>query len=277
VDNKIRSNMDVENLLSLPVTTLIPAMDGRMRAALPKITYLEPLSPLAEAYRFLRTDVILSAAEVGAKTIMVATAKPGQGGTTTVANLAISLAMDGKRVVLVDADMRRPQLHRIFETANDLGLSSVLSGSCSLEEALIPTEIDNLLLLPGGKSPNNPSELLGSNQMGDMVAALKEQADYVLFDTPSAVAFTDCVVLSKWLDGVVMVVRANQVPRGAELQVRKLFNKANVRILGVVLNDAQPSTVDSYYYHSHYYPSTVPTLLSMNQAAEEDGDTAEDG
>lgn len=263
LDNRIRSNIDVEQLLSLPVNALIPAMTGRNAPALPKITYLDPLSPLAEAYRFLRTDLLLSAEESGVRTVMVATAKPGQGGTTTVANLAISLAMDGKRVVLVDADMRRPTLHRIFKAKNDAGLSSVLRGERTVDQALVTTEIENLLLLPAGPAPTNPSELLGSRDMGDLVASLQNGADFVLFDTPSAIAFTDTVVLSKWIDGVLLVVRANQVPRGAELQVRKLFNKANVRILGVVLNDVQPMSVDSYYYHSHYYPSAGPTTLAL--------------
>ncbi|MBI2843057.1 MAG: polysaccharide biosynthesis tyrosine autokinase [Armatimonadetes bacterium] len=263
LDNRLRSNVDVEQLLSLPVNALIPTMSGRNAPALPKITYLDPLSPLAEAYRFLRTDLLLSAAESGAKTIMIATAKPGQGGTTTVANLAISLAMDGKRVVLVDADMRRPTLHRIFKAGNDYGLSSVLSEEKNLEDVLVSTEIENLLLLPAGQTPINPSELLGSRKMGELVAALASGADFVLFDTPSAIAFTDTVVLSRWIDGVLLVVRANQVPRGAELQVRKLFNKAKVQILGVVLNDVQPTSVDSYYYHSHYYPTTGPTRLTL--------------
>lgn len=264
LDNRIRSNVDVEQLLSLPVNALIPSMTGRNAPALPKITYLDPLSPLAEAYRFLRTDLLLTAAESGCQVVMVATAKPGQGGTTTVANLAISLAMDGKRVILVDADMRRPSLHRVFKAGNEFGLSSVLTGERSLEESLVTTEIQNLCLLPAGPTPTNPSELLGSQQMGELVAQMRKGADFILLDTPSAVAFTDTVVVSRWVDGVLLVVRANQVPRGAELQVRKLFNKANVTILGVILNDVQPSTVDSYYYHSSYYPTTGPTWLALD-------------
>lgn len=272
LDNRIKSNIDVEQLLSLPVNALIPSMTGQDTPTLPKITYLDPLSPLAEAYRFLRTDLLLSAAECGAKTIMVATAKPGQGGTTTIANLAISLAMDGKRVVLVDADMRRPTLHRIFKAKNDFGLSNVLTGKMKVEEALVSTEIENLILLPAGATPTNSSELLGSMRMGEVVAQLANGADFVLFDTPSAIAFTDTVVLSKWLDGVLLVIRANQVPRGAELQVRKLFNKANVHILGVVLNDVQPSSVDSYYYHSHYYASPGSSTLALTSGQSEDTD-----
>jgi capsular exopolysaccharide synthesis family protein len=182
--------------------------------------------------------------------------------------------MDGKRVVLVDGDMRRPTLHRIFKSTNEVGLSNVLASELDIEEALVSTEIENLLLLPAGPTPNNPSELLGSRKMEMLVETLKNGADFILFDTPSAIAFTDTVVLSKWMDGVLLVVRANQVPRGAELQVRKLFNKANVRILGVVLNDVQPTSVDSYYYHSHYYPSSGPTTLAL--AGAKGGSVGED-
>lgn len=254
LDNRIKTNLDLENLLDLPVTALIPSAGNRADTTLARITYTDPLSPIAEAYRFLRTDVLLSSQITGVKSIMVATAKPGQGGTNTVSNLAISLALDGKRVVVVDADMRRPTLHRFFKTDNSVGLSNILSNEKDFEEAIFSTEVENLLIIPAGPAPNNPSELLGSRRMHSLVQWLTEHADFVLVDTPSAIAFTDAVVLSQVLDGVLLVVRAQQVSRGAELQVRNLLNKANAKILGVVLNDVSPESVDSYYYHSHYYP-----------------------
>jgi polysaccharide biosynthesis transport protein len=263
LDNRIHSNADLEQLMALPVTGLVPKLSGQPAPALPRITYLDPLSPVSEAYKFIRTDLLLTASEEPTNVIMVATAKPGQGGTTTAANLAISLAMDGKRVVLVDADMRRPQLHGIFKTPNTYGLSEVLSGEKDLDEALLATEIPNLFLIPAGSTPINPSELLGSPRMVRVIEALRSSADFVLFDTPSAVAFTDSIVLSRFMDGVLLVVRANQVPRGAELQVKTLLNKAKARIIGVVLNDVQPESVDSYYYHSHYYPNVQPTVVAL--------------
>lgn len=265
VDNRLKTTVDVEEMLGIPVTTLIPRALGPGNSALARVTYTDPLSPIAEAYRFLRTDLLLCAETTCSKTVMVATAKPGQGGTITAANLGISLAMDGKRVVLVDADMRRPSLHRIFKVPNDYGLSNALSNEKDLEDVIFSTEIENLLLIPGGPEPSNPSELLGSDRMKMLTAKLAEHADFVLFDTPSAIAFTDAVVLSRVVDGVILVVRAHQVPRGAELQVRNLLNKAKANILGVVLNDVQPEMVDSYYYHSHYYPDveTMKTKLSV--------------
>jgi len=267
LDNRIKTDADVERLLALPVTALIPKCSESSNSDLPRLSHIDPLSPVSEAYRFLRTDLLLSAAATGAKSIMVATAKPGQGGTTTVANLAISLAIDGKRVILVDADMRRPSLHRIFKAQNDFGLSSVLSNEKDFEDVIVGTETDNLLLLPAGPTPSNSSELLGSARMRALVGALTEHADYVLFDTPSAIAFTDSVVLSQLVDGVILVVRAQQVPRGAELQVRDVLNKANANILGVVLTDVQPEMVDSYYYHSHYYPVTKGRRRDLLQGA----------
>jgi len=255
LDNRIKSKTDLEHLLALPVTALIPRYLEGPTSDLARLSHTDPLSPIAEAYRFLRTDLLLTTEQTDAKSIMVATAKPGQGGTTTAANLAISLAMDGKRVILVDADMRRPSLHRIFKAANEYGLSSILCNEKDFQDVVVSTEIDNLLLLPAGPAPSNPAELLGSARMRMLVDTLSEYADYVLFDTPSAIAFTDSVVLSQLLDGVMLVVRAQQVPRGVELQVRNLLNKANANILGVVLNDVQPEMVDSYYYHSHYYPN----------------------
>lgn len=254
LDNSIKANVDVERLLSLPVTALIPSGGSITNTALSRITYTDPLSPIAEAYRFLRTDLLLSTEGTNIRTIMVATAKPGQGGTVTVCNLGVSLAMDGKRVILVDADMRRPCLHRTFKVENEVGLSNALCNEKDFDEVVLSTEIDNLFIIPAGPTPSNPSELLGSSRMRALMDWLSDQADYVLIDTPSAVAFTDAVVLSRIVDGVVMVVRAQQVPRGAELQVRELLNKAKANILGVVLNDVEPDTVDSYYYHSHYYP-----------------------
>lgn len=254
LDNRIKTKLDVEHLLALPVTALIPKYLDGPSSDLARLSHTDPLSPIAEAYRFLRTDLLLTTAQTDAKSILIATAKPGQGGTTAAANLAISLAMDGKRVILVDADMRRPSLHRIFKAENEHGLSSVLCNEKDYHDVVVSTEIDNLLLLPAGPTPSNPAELLGSARMRVLVDTLTGLADYVLFDTPSAIAFTDSVVLSQLVDGVMLVVRAQQVPRGAELQVRNLLNKANANILGVVLNDVQPEMVDSYYYHSHYYP-----------------------
>ena len=266
LDNRIKTNADVEKLFGLSPTALIPKSEAPSDSRLARITYTDPLSPISEAYRFLRTDLLLSTQDTDVKSIMVATAKPGQGGTVTLANLGISLAMDGKRVILVDADMRRPCLHRIFKASNEFGLSNVLAGEMEFHESVLHTEVDNLFLIPGGPTPSNPSELLGSHRMRALVEWLSDQSDYVLLDTPAAVAFTDAVVLSRVVDGVILVVRAQQVPRGAEEQVKSMLAKANANILGVVLNDVEPENVDSYYYHSHYYPHMWSKRLKLSDS-----------
>ncbi len=172
LDNSVRSTEDAEKLLGLPVAGVIPAQLPDPNRA-PRITYLDPLSPAAEAYRLLRTDLLFTAEEHPFKSLMLLTGKPGQGATTTACNLAIAMAQAGKRVILVDADLRRPKLHDVFKVKNDIGLTTLLNDECEIEEALKATEIDNLLLLPSGPLPLNPSELLASPKMKALHEQLK--------------------------------------------------------------------------------------------------------
>jgi capsular exopolysaccharide synthesis family protein len=257
LDNSVRTPEDVEKLTGLPVAGIIPAhLPDPIRA--PRTALLEPLSPAAEAYRLLRTDLLFTAEEKPFKSLMMATGKPGQGATTTICNLAIVLAQTGRSVILVDADLRSPKLHRIFGTQNATGLSTVLANRCSLDDALTPTGIDNLMLLPSGYIPMNPSELLSSVRMRTLHEQLKERADFVLFDSPSAIAFSDGPVLASIMDATLMVVRSSNVPRGSEDQVRSLLDKARANIIGVVLNGVPAEDVDSVHYHYHYYPVLAP-------------------
>ncbi|MGQ9488934.1 MAG: GumC family protein [Armatimonadota bacterium] len=257
IDNTVKTTLDAQQLIGLPVTGVIPRLESGDSKLLPKVTHLQPASPHAESYRFVGEDLLLTLEEhPDIRSIMVATVRPGQGGTSTITNLAITLAQGGKRVILVDGDMRRPSLHKVFNVSNDVGLSSVLANGLQIAEVLRPTEVDNLVLVPAGPLPKNPWQLLRSQKMQEVVEALEQSCDIVLFDTPSAAVFADASVMASLVDGVVVVVRANHIPRGSELQVKHLLNKAKVKLLGVVLNDAAPEMVDSYYYHSHYYHHT---------------------
>jgi capsular exopolysaccharide synthesis family protein len=253
LDDSIRNAADVEKLTGLPVAGIIPEhLPDPVRS--PRVALLEPMSPAAEAYRLLRTDLLFTAADKPFQSLLMATAKPGQGATTTLCNLAIVLAQSGKRVILVDADLRHPKLHRIFNTQNDIGLTAVLGERCSLEDALTPTEVENLTLLPAGPFVMNPSEILGSPRMLALHELLKANADYILFDTPAAIAFSDTSILSSFVDSTLMVVRASNVPRGTESQVRAMLNKARANVIGVVLNGVAPQEVDSVHYHGGSYP-----------------------
>lgn len=257
IDNTVKTTQDAQQLIGLPVTGVIPRLESGVSSLMPKITHLQPTSPHAESYRFVGEHLLLTLEEhPDIRSIMVATVRPGQGGTSTIANLAITLAQGGKRVILVDGDLRRPSLHKVFNVSNEEGLSSVLTNGLQIAEVLRPTEVDNLVLVPAGPIPKNPWQLLRSRKMREVVDALEQSCDIVLFDTPSAAVFADASVMASLVDGVVVVVRANHIPRGSELQVKHLLNKAKAKLLGVVLNDAAPEMVDSYYYHSHYYHRT---------------------
>jgi len=257
VDNSVRSVKDVEQLFGLPICGIIPSQSSDPERA-PRITALDPLSPVAEAYRLLRTDLLFTAADRPFRSLMAATGKPGQGATTTICNLAITFANTGRRVILVDADLRRPKLHSVFHIGNEVGLTSLLLGDTDLEHALQPTGIDNLLLLPTGPLTMHPSELLASDQMRLLHDQLKQHADFVLFDTPSAIAFSDATILSSFLDATLMVVRAFNIPRGSEDTVRTMLTKAKANLIGVVMNGVPPEQVDSVHYHYHYYPQLSP-------------------
>ncbi|MCC6446938.1 MAG: polysaccharide biosynthesis tyrosine autokinase [Armatimonadetes bacterium] len=270
MDTSIRTRQDAVDMIGLPVHGIVPALPGGVgQLKLPRITQISPASPHAEAYRFLTTDLLLSSQEKDIKTIMGATPKPGQGGTTTMSNLAITMAQAGKRVVLVDCDMRRPLLHKIFGVSNEIGLSNVLSNGIGVWEALKPTEVENLILLPAGDVPENAWSLLRSQKMRDIVQTLRDRSDFVFFDTPSAVVFADATVIASMVDGVLIILRANQSPRGNEFQLKEMLNKVNSNILGVVLNDADPRTVDSFFYHYQYYPTRKDAEAKKSDKPEE--------
>lgn len=257
IDNRMRSANDVQKLLQLPILGTTPSLPGKGGNGLPKLTHIYPLSAMAESYRILRTNILFELRDKPFKTLMVATGRPGQGATTTICNLAIALAQIGKKIILIDADMRRPSLHKFFDVPNEAGLSTLLNEDGNLTDAFQQTGIDNLIVVPAGPQPLNPSELLGSDKMKDIVARLQEHCDLVLFDTPSTVVFSDGPMLASWIDAVIMVVSANQAPRGTEAQTRDLLKRANANILGVVVNRMTFEEVDSCHYYSHYYSDSV--------------------
>ncbi len=262
LDTRVRTATDAAELLELPVTGIIPRIptNGGPPSPSALISHNSPMSPFAESYHFLATEVLLDArSEEAARSIMVATAKPNQGGTSTLCNLAITLAQAGKRVVLIDADLRRPSLHKLFRVPNDLGLADVLRDEAAVVACMKTTPVDNLALMTAGSNIENPWALLKSARLNRLVEEMKQVADYVLVDVPSAIVFADAATVASIVDGVLVVVRANESPRGSEFQVKGLLNKANPNILGVVLNDVPAEDVDSCHYYANYY--AAPSLL----------------
>lgn len=218
------------------------------------ITHFAPKSPISEAYRSFRTNLQYSRIDKPLRTILITSPGPGEGKSTTVANLAITIAQMGSRVLLVDADLRRPVLHSVFRLDRRVGLTNVLVGRVTLEEAVKESEIENLSILPSGTLPPNPSELLGSSAMRKLVDEMKRQYDVILFDSPPVIAVTDAAVLCKSLDGVVLVVKSGQTDRSAAAYANTLLGNLHTNLLGGLLNGVNVENMyGSYYYYYHYY------------------------
>jgi len=209
--------------------------------------------PVAEAYRMLRTNVQFSTLEKPAQTLLVTSANPGEGKTTTVANLALVMAQTGKRVIAVDSDLRRPALHRFFGVGNGTGLTTLLlSGEPELDGCLKPTTFDNLWVLPSGPQPPNPSELLGSRRLESVLETLKQSADIIIMDSPPALAVADASILASRVDGTLLVVDSGRTRAGSLQRAKETLGRAKTNLLGAVLNKLTQRGRD-YYYYRYYY------------------------
>lgn len=264
VDNTVRTPEQAQALVNLPALGIIPstaALSARQQRSLSAksgakngvelITYRRPKSDVSESYRALRTAILLSASGSPPRVMLVTSALPQEGKTTTSINTAVTLAQKGARVLLVDADLRRPSIHKVFGLKPKVGLSTVLTGTSSLEAAVtcVP-QLPNLYLLPAGPVPPHPAELLGSNLMKQLVRQWRQDYDHVIFDTPPALSVTDSILLSVDMDAVVLVIRAGKTTKAALRRTRELLNQVNARVLGVVVNAVD---VDSSDYYQYYY------------------------
>lgn len=292
LDDTVHSSEEVERLLHLPALAVIPAAIGngsrRLLAgpgALQKrngnpgdnpelLMNVDGRSPLAEAYRHLRTSVLLSTAGRAPRSLLVTSSLPGEGKTTTAVNTAVSLAQTGASVVIIDADMRRPRLRSIFGLSERAGLSSILSNELSDDEvvALIsPGPVAGLHVLTAGPIPPNPAELLGSEQMRRLMATLQSKFNHVVVDSPPVSSFTDGVLISSMVDGVLLVVHGGKSSRHVVKRSRQLLHDIGAKIFGVVLNNVQIQSHDYYYYNRYYgsrsYTSDVDDEIESTAAA----------
>ncbi|MCL5105156.1 MAG: polysaccharide biosynthesis tyrosine autokinase [Armatimonadetes bacterium] len=267
LDNSIHTTEDAARLVNLPVMGAIPSLgSGSGRKGGAQLMVRQPDSSQAEAFRFLATDLLLSFEGTDTKCILVASARPNQGGTATLTNLAITLAQAGKRVILADADLRAPRLHKIFGVDNMIGLSDVIMDRSPLSSALKNTGQENLLLMTAGSAFSNPWQLLRSQRFSQVVEELKDQSDFVLFDSPSALLFADAVAMSRVVDGVIVVIKANQSSRADELRLRNLLNKARANTLGVVVNGVSGQVVDDGGFEDDYYtPAQMNALPDLGE------------
>jgi len=213
------------------------------------VTVTESRSPISEAYRTLRTNLDFAGLDRALKTLVVTSAGVSEGKSTTLANLAVVSAQAGRRVILVDADLRRPMLHQVFGLANDTGLTTMMMDDAALAAPpLRKTAVEGLSILTSGPLPPNPAEVMGSRRMEEIIAALAERADQVLFDTPPVVAVTDAAVLATKVDGVVLVVSAGHTRRDHARTAIQRLQQINARIVGAVLTNVQVDTGLKGYY-----------------------------
>lgn len=213
------------------------------------ISMTTPKSPIAEQFRTIRTNIQFSNVDDELQTMIVTSSGPAEGKSTTTANLAVVFAQQGKRVLLIDADLRKPTVHYTFRTENHIGLSNVLTRQTSLEEAVTVTAQDKLWVLPSGPIPPNPSELLGSKGMNNLLEQAKREYDVIILDTPPVLAVTDAQVLSNLADGVVLVVSSGKTETDAAKKAKELLESAKSKILGVVLNNKKVQDSQYYYYY----------------------------
>jgi capsular exopolysaccharide synthesis family protein len=211
-----------------------------------------PNSRLAESYRSIRTSLLLSSADQPVKTVIVTSALPGEGKTVSVANLGVTLAQAGKNVLIVDADLRKPRQHRIFNVKNTYGLTSYLTDSIEIAKVVKTTAVPNLWLVNSGPVPPNPAELLGSEKMAAFVALLRDKCDYILFDMPPILEISDALVLGAKVDGMILVVHGDRTSREALRKAREKLDLLKVKTLGVIINNVN---VDhrGYHYKDYYY------------------------
>ena len=213
------------------------------------VTLTNPSSPIAEQYRTIRTNIqFASAAGQQIKTIVVTSSGPEEGKSTTAANIAVVFAKSGQRVLLVDADLRKPVIYKTFKLNNASGLSTVLNSSGSVADEIQRTPVDNLSILPSGPKPPNPSELLSSPRMDQILAEARQLFDVVIFDMPPVVAVTDAQIMSSKTDGTLLVVRENMSRKESLIKAKELLDMVQARVLGVVYKGAEHRKDAGYYY-----------------------------
>jgi len=213
------------------------------------ITKFNPKSPISEQYRTIRTNIEFSSVDQDMRSLLVTSSGPSEGKSSTTANLGVVFAQQGKRVLLIDGDLRKPTVHYTFKLDNRTGLSTVLVGEKTLEETVKETDVPNLEILTCGPIPPNPSELLGSNAMKQMLQKAQETYDVVIFDTPPVLAVTDAQILANICDGSIIVARSEQTEYEAIQKAKDLLEPAYAKLLGIVLNDVPQKKSNTYYYY----------------------------
>jgi capsular exopolysaccharide synthesis family protein len=265
LDNTLKTQSDVEQLLGTPVLGLVPIIGAAPGADAAEASdhlrerdlgvFLDPKSVAAECCRSIRTNILFMSPDRPLRTLVVTSPSPQEGKTTTAINLSVTMAEAGGRVLIIDTDMRRPRLHRSFGVPNQTGISTVIVGKATLEEAIKRTDVPNLDVLPCGPVPPNPSELLHTERFAAVLADCGKIYDRIILDSPPTSAVTDPAVLGNIADGVVLVIKAGETTRDSATHARRQLVTAKVRLVGVVVNAidfSNPAYGYDYYYRNYY-------------------------
>jgi capsular exopolysaccharide synthesis family protein len=253
-NNKVRDEAEIAELTDVPVLAAVPSDDLLKSQGL--IDFSSGATLAAESYRKLRTNLSFTSVDNPSRRIVVTSALAAEGKTTTAMNLAAALAETGKRVVLVDADLRRPQVNHRSGKMGDVGLTNYLKGDGSLADLLQQSEIDGLQILASGPQPPNPAELLGSKRAGQGIENLSAMFDYVIIDSPPLLPVTDAAVLAQWVDGVLLVARANQTRLPDIAATIEQLEAVQSTLIGIVLTD-MPTRGGAYKYGYYYSSSDI--------------------
>ena len=276
LDSSIKTPDDVDRFIKLPSLGVIPSMASLLPSSRRKlltaaaggnggkelfsaksvelITYHDTKSLLSEAYRNLRTSVLLSSgAGRPPKTLLVTSSQAGEGKTTTAINIAITLSQTGDKVILLDCDMRNPRVHKVIGLENTGGMSTYLSGNADLSSMIQQSEISNLFAVSAGRVPPNPAELLGSLRMKQGLALLDEYFDHIVIDSPPVLSVTDARIIGSLVDGVVLVIKGGETPKEAVQRTKQLLQEVHAHVIGILLNNVDVRSADYYYYSKYYY------------------------
>jgi capsular exopolysaccharide synthesis family protein len=252
LDNRIRTPQEMKALLGIPYLGMVPAVGKTKEGSVnPLMNEKGVPANFNEAFKTVRTNVLFSSAEDGLRSIVVTSAGPGEGKSIVAANLAIALSQAGQRVLLIDADMRRPRVHEIFGQDQEPGLSNVLTGNAKANEAIRKSTVHGLWLLTSGHIPPNPAELLGSRRYVDFVASLEDHFDWAIIDTPPVLVVADSSIAANDASGVIFVVASDKTNRHAAREAIEQLSASNAHVVGSILN--RVDLIKHPYYYSAYY------------------------
>jgi succinoglycan biosynthesis transport protein ExoP len=252
MDTSVKSLEDVERFLQVPVLAVIPKDVGLLYKQ-------QGMSPDAEAYRILRTNIEFNRKNPEDNAITVVSGAAGEGKTTTLSNLAYICAQGGYTTLIIDADLRRPRLHTIFDVDNSVGLSNFLTTDLKLEDVILQTPVENLYFMPSGKTPSDAAGILNSKRMSDLIFDVKQRFDLVLIDSPPILGVSDASVLVSEADLAMIVIQHRKLPKNMLLRVKQAVESVGGNIIGVVLNNVDISSDSQYQYYTSYYTYYSPS------------------